>query len=122
MGLKVLLVDDSAVMRKMVARALRQAGLEIDDAREAGNGIEGLGQLTADAVDIILCDWNMPEMNGIDFVREVRKTSKTPIVMLTTESSTEKVTEAMTAGADGFITKPFTPEKLEQKIRLVLDE
>ena len=121
MGLKLLLVDDSAVMRKMISRSLRQAGFEIDAMSEAGNGIEGLEVLKAGDVDLVLCDWNMPEMNGVDFVREVRKDSKLPIIMLTTESSTEKVTEAMTAGADGFITKPFTPDKLSSKIQLVLD-
>ena len=121
MGLKLLLVDDSAVMRKMISRSLRQAGFEIDAMSEAGNGIEGLEVLKAGDVDLVLCDWNMPEMNGVDIVREVRKDSKLPIIMLTTESSTEKVTEAMTAGADGFITKPFTPDKLSSKIQLVLD-
>lgn len=120
MATNVLLVDDSAVMRKMIRRSLRQAGIEVGEAYEAANGVEGLTQLTGNAVDIVLCDWNMPEMSGIEFLKEARKTLQTPIVMLTTESSPDRVSEAMAAGASGYITKPFTPEKLMETIGIVL--
>ncbi len=119
--LKVLIVDDSNVMRKMITRSLRQAGLNATVAGEAGTCLEGLGVLQAQDVDLVLCDWNMPEMNGLEFIKEARKTFKTPIVMLTTESSQEKIMEAMEAGADGYVTKPFTPDKLNAKLSLILD-
>ncbi len=121
MGLKVLLIDDSSVMRKMVARSLRQAGVDVSNTDEASNGLEGLQALQGSEVDVVLCDWNMPEMNGIDFVREARKSHQTPIIMVTTEGSEERVAEAMSAGADGYITKPFTPEQLGAKIDLVVN-
>ena len=120
MGVKVLIVDDSSVMRKMISRSLRQTGLDLSVAGEAGNGKEGLDALSSKEVDLILCDWNMPEMNGLEFIKEARKTYKTPIVMLTTESSQDKVLEAMQAGADGFVTKPFTPDKLNEKLSVIL--
>ena len=121
MGLKVLLIDDSAVMRKMVTRSLRQSGLEIESTAEAGNGLEGIAALESGSFDLILCDWNMPEMDGLQFVEEARKNYTTTIVMLTTESSSEKIAQAMAAGANGFITKPFTPDKLSDKIDLIIN-
>ena len=119
MGLNVLLIDDSGVMRKLVSKALRAAGLDIETTAEAGNGQEGLDALASATFDIVLCDWNMPVMDGLTFVKEARGSSKVPIVMLTTESSDDKIQEAMDAGADAYITKPFTPEKLEERIRFV---
>lgn len=120
MGMNVLVIDDSSVMRKMITRALRQCDLDATVAAEAGNGLEGLEALGGQAFDLVLCDWNMPEMDGLQFIKEARKSSKTPIVMLTTESSRERVMEAMEAGADGYVTKPFTPEKLTEKLSLIL--
>lgn len=120
MALKVLILDDSAMMRKRITRALRQSGLDISVAAEAENGIQGLEALSSQSVELVLCDWNMPEMNGLQFIKEARKEYKTPIVMLTTESSQERILEAMEAGADGYVTKPFTPEKLATKISLIL--
>ena len=120
MGMNVLVIDDSSVMRKMITRALRQCDLDATVAAEAGNGIEGLDALGSQAFDLVLCDWNMPEMDGLQFIKEARKSSQTPIVMLTTESSRERVMEAMEAGADGYVPKPFTPEKLTEKLSLIL--
>lgn len=119
MGLNVLLVDDSGVMRKLVSKALRAAGLDIASTAEAGNGQEGLDALNGGRFDVVLCDWNMPVMDGLTFVKEARGTHKTPIVMLTTESSDDKIQAALEAGANAFITKPFTPEKLEERIKFV---
>jgi len=121
MPLNVLLVDDSAVMRKMIIRSLRQAGIDVADALEASNGVEALASLEKRPVDLVLCDWNMPEMSGIEFLKEARKKHQTPIVMLTTESATDRVSEALTAGADGYITKPFTPDKLNETLSIVLN-
>ena len=121
MGLKVLIIDDSNMMRSMIKRSLRQAGLSVDETDEAGNGAEGLAALKGKPFDLILCDWNMPEMNGLEFIKAARQSFKTPIVMLTTESSNDKVLQAMEAGADGYITKPFTPDKLSTKLGIILD-
>jgi two-component system chemotaxis response regulator CheY len=120
MALKVLLVDDSAVMRKMITRTLRQAGIDLGEVLEASNGVEALEVLTGHVVDLILCDWNMPEMDGLTFLKEARKQYQTPVVMLTTESSQEKISEAMAAGANAYISKPFTPEKIGTSLSQVL--
>ncbi|MGB0330278.1 MAG: response regulator [Planctomycetota bacterium] len=119
--MNVLVIDDSSVMRKMIMRALRQGDLNANVGAEAGNGLEGLDALKSQAFDLVLCDWNMPQMNGLEFVKEARKNSKIPIVILTTETSREHVMEAMQAGADGYVTKPFTSEKLTEKLSLILD-
>lgn len=87
---RILLVDDSSVMRKLVTRAIRQTGLDVDVAAEAANGKEGLAALHGQSLDLVVCDWNMPEMNGLEFITEARKTHKTPIMMLTTEGTADK--------------------------------
>ncbi len=121
MNLNVLLVDDSAVMRKMITRAMREGGLAIAEIYEAPNGREGVitAKYHEKDINLILSDVNMPEMGGIDFVREVRKISllqKVPIIMITTEARIETIGEAKDAGANGYITKPFTPERIREKV------
>jgi two-component system chemotaxis response regulator CheY len=114
-----LIVDDSAVMRKIVERALRQAGLDALVVREAGNGNEGLEVLKAQSVDLILSDINMPSMDGLEFVRQIGARNLAPgipVVMITTESSEEHVKEAIAAGARGYIRKPFTAEQVKQRV------
>ena len=116
---KVLIIDDSAVMRKIIQRNIMQSGLLVDAFLEAGDGREGLEKATTNDVDLILCDWNMPNMSGIDFVKALRgsgQKSNTPIVMVTTEGSDAKVEEAKNSGANGYLTKPFTPEQLKAKL------
>ncbi|MBF0310242.1 MAG: response regulator [Magnetococcales bacterium] len=115
--MRVLIVDDSSVMRKIVTRGLRQAGFKIDDVVEAGDGAEAMGILKTAKADLILSDWNMPNMDGLTFVQEVRKTGdKTPIVMVTTEGGEGKVDLAIKSGANGHIKKPFTPEMLQETL------
>ena len=114
--MKVLIVDDSKVMRNMIKRSLQKGGLEVETS-EAGDGLEALDQ-SPDAVDMILCDWNMPNMNGLDFVRELRNRNiETPVLMVTTETHFAKKREISDAGANGFIAKPFTPEELVGEIK-----
>ena len=120
MNKRILLVDDSSVMRKLVTRALRQTGLQVDVAAEANNGKEALDVLAKQPIDLVFCDWNMPVMSGIEFLAEARKRYKVPVVMLTTEGTNDKHKEAMDAGADGYLTKPFTPETLAQKVQSLL--
>lgn len=111
--MRILIVDDSSVMRKIVARGLRQAGFKIDDIQEAGDGAEALQILNSTNFDLILSDWNMPNMDGLTFVKELRKSDDTPVVMITTEGGDAKVAEAVQSGANGHIKKPFTPEDLK---------
>ena len=119
MSKSLLIVDDSATMRKIILRTLQTAGLDISSTEEAGNGNEALEKLNANAVDIMLCDVNMPEMNGPELVAKVRELpscEKTKIVMVSTESSDDLIKEVLAKGANDFITKPFTPEKFQEKL------
>jgi two-component system chemotaxis response regulator CheY len=118
MAKNILIVDDSATMRKIIMRGIRQAGIDNADFKEAGDGVEGLQAVAAGAFDLILSDVNMPNMNGLDFVKAVAEKLGTPppIVMITTEGSDEIVREAMSRGATGYLRKPFTPEKIQEVI------
>ncbi len=119
MRIRALIVDDSSVMRKIIERALRQACLEVDAVFEASSGAEGLEVLKAQNVDIIFSDINMPVMDGLDFLRQLRAQNLAvgiPVVMITTESSAEHVKQAIEAGARGYIRKPFTPEQIKERV------
>lgn len=124
MAKTLMIIDDSATMRKIIMRTVRMSGLEFDKIEEAGNGVEALEKLVAEPLDIVLCDINMPEMNGIEFVRKARQLSScndTKIVMVSTESSQETISGVMADGANGFITKPFTPENFHEKLILLMN-
>jgi two-component system, chemotaxis family, chemotaxis protein CheY len=121
---RILIVDDSSVMRKIVERSLRQAGLEIDDVVEAGNGIEALAAVREAPFDLILSDINMPAMDGIEFLRQlvtVESAKGTPVVMVTTEGSESRVVEALAIGAKGYIRKPFTPDQIKERVSPLLE-
>ena len=116
---RALIVDDSSVMRKIVERSLRQAGLEPLVVREAGTGVEGLDVLRSERFDLILTDINMPGMDGLEFVRQISAQNLAPgvpVVMITTESSEEHVKNAILAGARGYIRKPFTAEQVKERV------
>jgi len=117
--IRALIVDDSSVMRKIVERSLRQAGLDPLIVHEAGSGIEGLDLLRAKQVDLILSDINMPSMDGLEFLRQIRAQNLAPgvpVVMITTESSEEHVKQAILAGAQGYIRKPFTADQVKERV------
>jgi two-component system chemotaxis response regulator CheY len=117
--IRTLIVDDSSVMRKIVERSLRQAGLETVVVYEAGSGTEGLDLLRAKKVDLILSDINMPSMDGLEFLRQLRAQNLAPgvpVVMITTESSEEHVKQAILAGAQGYIRKPFTADQVKERV------
>ena len=117
--IRTLIVDDSSVMRKIVERALRQAGLDPLVVYEAGSGTEGLEVLKVKQVDLILSDINMPLMDGLEFLRPdlaQNLASGVPVVMITTESSEEHVKQAILAGAQGYIRKPFTAEQVKERV------
>jgi two-component system chemotaxis response regulator CheY len=116
---RALIVDDSSVMRKIVERSLRQAGVNLSEVREAGNGAEALGALKESGVDLILCDINMPVMDGIEFLRQLQgqeHANGVPVVMITTEGSESQVVQALSIGARGYIRKPFTPEQVKEHV------
>jgi two-component system chemotaxis response regulator CheY len=117
---KVLIVDDSSTMRKIIQRVLRQADIAVDNVIEAANGVEGLAALESNPdIGLVLSDVNMPEMNGIDFVRNLRATrakETLPVIMVTTEGGGEMVNTAMELGANGYVCKPFTPESIRSAL------
>ena len=119
MAKSLMIVDDSATMRKIIMRTVRMSGLEFERTEEAGNGVEALEKLSANPVDVMLCDINMPEMSGTEVVKKVRELpacADTKIIMVSTESSQELIDSLMADGANGYITKPFTPEKFQEKL------
>src|SRR5262249_44379972 len=99
--LKVLIVDDSSVMRKIIERSLRQAGLDLNEVLEASNGAEALAEVQKGSLDIVLSDINMPVMDGLEFLKKlsgVEAAKGVPVVMITTEGSEARVVEALSAG------------------------
>lgn len=119
MAKSLMIVDDSATMRKIIMKTVRMSGLEFNRTEEAGNGAEALQKLQTSVVDIVLCDINMPEMNGIEFVKQARQVDaikNTKIIMVSTESAQDLIDNLMASGANGFITKPFTPERFHEKL------
>ena len=112
----VMVIDDSASFRTVVTLALKRVGYTVI---EAGDGRDAVRKLDAQPIDLIVCDVNMPEMDGISFVRHVRGTVKhrqTPVIMLTTETSDAKKQAGRAVGANAWITKPFQPSKLVELV------
>ena len=117
----ILLVDDSRTMRMIVQRAIRQAGYRALTVGEAENGAQALEKLRGEKPMLILSDWNMPEMSGIDFLRQLRaEENKVPFGFITSESSAGIKELAMNSGADFLISKPFTPEDVEKALTPIL--
>jgi two-component system, chemotaxis family, chemotaxis protein CheY len=114
-----IVVDDSRAIRMILARSVRELGYEV---REAGNGVEALDALSAGPpADLVIADWNMPVMDGLELLRKIRASDAfggVPVVMVTTEAEIEQMTLAMEAGATEYVMKPFTKEILADKLRL----
>ncbi len=127
--MKALIVDDSAMMRKVVERALRQAGVELTVVIQANNGAEALAMLREAAssnsgFDLIFSDINMPVMDGLEFVEQRKQEGLAPgvpVVMITTEGSTPMVMRALAAGAKGYICKPFTTDQVKACVMPLLN-
>ncbi len=119
--MRALVVDDSAVMRKVLIGALGRANItEVD---QAGDGVEAVQAVQQNDYDIILMDWNMPNMLGIDALKQIRAMGKTmPIIMVTTEAEKSRVLEALKAGATNYVIKPFEPNTIVGKIQEVLNK
>lgn len=115
--MRVLTVDDSATMRRIIKNQLKQSGVEEVD--EASNGREALNLLGRIQYDLVITDWNMPEMCGLELVIEIRKTEpikKVPILMVTTVSAKEDIVNALKAGVNNYVVKPFDAATLQAKV------
>ncbi len=113
--MKILLVDDSRTIRNIQKNTLKTLGHE--DIAEAADGLEALSFLASTRPELMLVDWNMPNMDGITLIKKVRETDKTlPIIMVTTEAEKSRVIEAVKAGVNNYVVKPFTAETLADKI------
>jgi two-component system, chemotaxis family, chemotaxis protein CheY len=120
-SMKILIVDDSITIRRIITNALKTVGFP--ETVEATNGKDALEKLAAANVDFIITDWNMPEMNGLDFIKQVRANplySSMPILMITTRGTEHDVIEALQAKVNSYIVKPFTPQELKEKIEGIL--
>jgi two-component system chemotaxis response regulator CheY len=118
--MRALIIDDSPVMRKVVERALRQAGIELTEVLQAGNGTEALEVLRPNPqLDLIVSDINMPFMDGLQFLEERRAQNLAPgvpVFLITTESSAPFVHRAIAAGASGYLCKPFTADQIKARV------
>ena len=120
LNMKVLIVDDFATMRRIVRNVLKQVGLT--SIVEADNGKAALKVLKKESIDLILCDWNMPEMSGIDLLKAVKSDDalkNIPFVMVTAEAQKENILEAVKAGVSSYIVKPFTAETVSEKLNTI---
>jgi two-component system chemotaxis response regulator CheY len=117
--LDVLIVDDSAAIRKILHRVLVQAEVPLGKVLEASDGLEALEKLKVEKVGLILSDINMPNMDGIEFLTKLKEDASfktVPILMVTTEGSQAKVMQALELGAAGYVRKPFTAEQIKEKL------
>lgn len=118
----IITVDDSSTMRRIIKNTLQKLGFE--SILEAGNGVEALEVMAKNKIDIIITDWNMPEMDGLTFVKTVRQKDQykdTPILMITTEAAKEDILTALRSGVNNYVVKPFTPDTLQEKVFKLLD-
>ena len=117
--MKVLLVDDSKTMRNIQKGILSQLGYT--DLEEACDGLDAMSKVGAFEPELMLVDWNMPNMDGLTFVKKVRASGNTcPIIMVTTEAERTRVVEAIKAGVNNYVVKPFTPDVLQDRIKETL--
>lgn len=122
LGKKALVVDDFATMRRIIKNVLKKIGFT--DISEADDGKTAFTMLKNDTFDLVLCDWNMPEMPGIELLKAVRSddgVKDIPFVMVTAEAKKENIVEAVKAGVSNYVVKPFTAETIGQKLKKVFD-
>jgi two-component system chemotaxis response regulator CheY len=125
MAYNVLIVDDSIPMRGVIKKIIKASGFNVKDFFEASNGNEALEILDEEWLDLVLTDYNMPEMDGLELLDEIKKceTSKSiPVVVITTEGSKKRLVEFLEKGAMDYIKKPFTPEEIKEKLNQIMGE
>lgn len=119
---KVMVVDDSSVMRQIIKNNLKQLGFELGNLLDAEDGEEALNKINQGGIDLVISDWNMPKMTGIDLLRAVRADEvlkELPFLMVTSEADKEKIMEAVQAGVNQYIVKPFNANQLEEKVKKI---
>ena len=119
-NMKILVVDDFSTMRRIVRNLLKELGFS--NVYEAEDGVDALKKLRVEAFDFVVSDWNMPNMSGIDLLREIRKDAALkhlPVLMVTAEAKRENIIEAAQAGASGYVVKPFTAVTLDEKLQKI---
>ena len=122
--MKILVVDDSSTMRRIIGNVIMQLGFNKEDYDEAEDGVKAWKMLNEGQYDVILTDWNMPNMNGLELVKKIRADGshiKTPIIMITTEGGRGEVIAALRAGVNNYIVKPFPAETLKEKLDTVFN-
>lgn len=125
MAFNVLIVDDSSSMRAVIKRTIKLSGFDVGEYFEAGDGREALEILSGKWVDLVLTDINMPNMNGLELIAEMKKNellSSIPVIMVTTEGSEKKIQESIRLGAIEYIKKPFFPEDIKKSLRSLMGE
>lgn len=125
MSYSILIVDDSLPMRSVIKRTLKTAGYAGSDFHDAANGKEALDLMKNRWIDMVMTDYNMPVMNGLELIQAIKKEDllkDIPVVVISTEGNTAKIKEFMESGAAGYITKPFTPETIRDLIIKLLGE
>jgi len=125
MAYNVLIVDDSTPMRAVIKKVVKASGFNLGDIFEASNGREALDLLEREWLDLVLTDYNMPEMNGLELLGEMKKNESfmsIPVVVITTEGSKKRVKEFLDKGAMAYIKKPFSPEEIKQKLNRIMGE
>jgi two-component system chemotaxis response regulator CheY len=117
--MKVLIVDDSTTMLRIINNSLSRIGIE--DITQALDGVEAFEAYSKNKFDLVITDWNMPNMNGLELVKKIRAINKDiPIIMITTEGGKVEVITALKAGVNNYIVKPFTPQVLKEKLEAVI--
>ncbi len=125
MAFNVLIVDDSQTMRKVIRKTVNLCGFDLGECWEAANGQEALDMLSENWVDLILADLNMPVMDGLEMLRELKRNkalSNTPVVLITTEGSESRLEEAYGLGISGYIQKPFYPETVRDVLTRIMED
>jgi len=125
MGFNVLIVDDSGAIRKIIKKTIQISGFDVDNFYEASNGKEALEVLQDNWVDVVLTDIHMPEMNGLDLLKGIRKDDtlrSLPVIVISTEGREQKIQEALELGANGYVKKPFKPEDIRDILTEVMGE
>ncbi len=123
MAYSVLIVDDSAVMRSFIRRVMALSGFEVAECFEASDGVEALSQLREHGVDVILTDINMPKMNGEELLRRLEADGvlkSVPALVISTDATKDRILRMLSLGAEGYMTKPFSPESLREELERVL--